>query len=149
MEESRLPTDLERIERFLSRGPKPMPSPALRQRVLAGFHAAMRKEILDESRSELQHEQKRSTWQLGAAIAASLLIGAGLTAGIIRLAVSAMPQHDANYTVGEVADRLQRISPQTSREGALRQAAWRQIGVQAGCEANLGSKILDDKSNDH
>ena len=123
MEDLQLPPELERLEHLLMCGPCPEPSAALRRRILSSVG------------SELRSKQVLPRWRLAATFAAVLLVGLSLSFGILQATIFAMQPHP---TLCEVAKRLQRLSPGLSREESLRQAALRQIGVEAACPMLLG-----------
>lgn len=125
MESAPLSLELERVERLLTRGPRPVPSAALRQRVLSGV------------RSELRSNRILPRWRFAAAFAASVLLALSLLLGVLQANVFAK-QHESPPSLHEIAWRLQQLSPDLSREESLRQAVLRQIGADVGCQTPLG-----------
>lgn len=126
MQNLQLPPELKRLERFLTRGPRPVPSAALRQRVFSNV------------RSELRSKRISSRWRFGVALAASLLVWLGLSLGAMQATVFALQHHEVSPSVFEVARRLQQLSPNLSREESLRQAVLRNIGAEVNCTTPLG-----------
>jgi hypothetical protein len=129
MNHLQLPPELERVERFLTCGPRPEPSAALRRRVLS------------DVRSELRSERVLPRWRLAAAfatLAATLLVAISLLLGVLQATSFALQQRESSPSVYEVARRLQVLSPTLSREESLRQAALRQIGADGSCQTPLG-----------
>jgi hypothetical protein len=124
MEDSPLPPELERMEWILTRGPRPVPSAALRRRVLGSI------------RSELHRERLRSKWRLAAAFAATLLLGLSLSLGAVQATSFALQQPEAPPSVAEIARRLQQLSPQLSHEESLRQAMLRGISPETSWPTN-------------
>ena len=126
MEDLQLPPELERVERLLACGPRPEPSAALRRRVLGGV------------RSELRSGPFYPRGGLPAAFAATLLVGLGLSLGVLQATGFALQQRESPPSVYEVARRLQQLSPGLSREESLRQAAIRHIGAEVSRQTPLG-----------
>lgn len=124
MEYSRWTPELERLERLLASGPRPEPSAELRRRVLKSV------------RSELHGECISSKWQSAAAFAATLLVGLGLSLGVLQATSFALQQREPP-SVFEVARRLQVLAPGLSREDSLRQAALRHIGAEVSGRTTL------------
>jgi hypothetical protein len=147
MENSRLAPELERVERLLACGPRAAPSPALRRRVLDSAQAELRQRMLNQLRTALRREEKRSVRRFVAACAATLLIGAGFVFGVAhggRFTADA-----SSPTVYDIARQLQQFSPEVSRKDLLVQAALRHIGSDASCDEILNNFFADKKSHDH
>lgn len=125
MESYPLPPEFEGLERLLACGPRPEPSAALRPRVLGSV------------RSELHRECGSPKWQFAAAFAAVVLVGLGLSLGVLQATSFALQQRPSAPSVDEVARRLQVLSPGLSREDSLRQAMLRHIGAEASGRTTL------------
>jgi hypothetical protein len=125
MADMRLPREMERVERFLTAGPRPEPSAALRWRVLS------------QVQYELREDRSRSQQRWAVAIAATLLIGVSVSMAAFLRSVAPLRKNEAPPTVDTVAWRLQQVSPNLSREEALRQALLRNV-TQAGCLVPFG-----------
>jgi hypothetical protein len=142
MRESRLPNDLERVERLLMQGPRLDPSVVLRQRVLGQVHVELRKTVpvvaaakavrprmpRNGLRLQLWREQQRSEWRLAVAIAGTLLITVSLSLGVFQATSFALQQHEFTPTLSDIAWQLQQLSPQVSKRDSEYQAKLRQIG---------------------
>jgi hypothetical protein len=126
VESFQLPPELEQLERLLASGPRPEPPAALRRRVLGsvGF--------------ELHRESLSPRWRFAAAFAATLLVGLGLSLGVLQATSFALQPRPSPPSVYEIARRLQELSPALSREESLRQATLRQIAAEAGGRTPLG-----------
>jgi hypothetical protein len=127
MESWEISSELERLERLLASGPRPVPSAALRQRVLG------------DVQGELCGRARLRRWRFAAAFAATVLMALGLSLGVMQASGFALQQDRSPPTLSEIAWRLQQISPGLSREESLRQASLRQIGVEAS-----GATLLSD-----
>jgi hypothetical protein len=115
------------IRRFLPAAEAlPEPSPALRERVLWGV------------RSQLRREQRASRWRSAAALAATLLLGLGLSLAAGHAAARALGRHDSPPPLHEIARRIQQLSPDLSPEESVRQAMLVSIAAEVGGQPNLG-----------
>jgi hypothetical protein len=112
-----LPPELERVERFLARGPRPAPSASLRRR------------ILGDVRSELRRERLSPRWRFAAVFAATVLVELCLSLSIMQAVKYGWRQRETSPAVVDVARQLQQLSPGLSHEESLRQAKLRQSGV--------------------
>lgn len=144
MEDLQLPHELQRLERYLARGPRPAPSAALQRRVLRG----VRSELHNDMRSELRGRRTLPTWRLVTAFAASFLVWLSLSLGVLQATGFALQQRDVSLSVSEVAWRLQQLSPGLSREESLRQATLRQIGAEVSCATPLGDIPTEQECHD-
>jgi hypothetical protein len=146
MMESRLPDELERVERLLLHGPRPEPSAALRRRVLDQVRSELRHtapvaapaktrpapNLLSGLRLQLRRRrQQRSKWQVAAAIAATLLITTSLSLSVLQATSFALQQREFNPTLADIAWQIQQIAPEVSKRDSEYQAKLRQIGSQA------------------
>jgi hypothetical protein len=130
MDELRLPYEVEllerQLERFLSCGPRPEPSVALRRRVLS------------DARSELRRGRFLPQWRFAATFAATVLVVLGLWLGMLQATSFALPSYGGPLPVEEVARRLQVLSPNLSQEDSVLQAKYRQICAEAHHETPAG-----------
>ena len=116
------------MERLLLREPAAEPSAALRRRVLDDVRSELRQCVLDGVRSELRREQERAKWRFAAAFAATLLVGLGLSLGVLQATSFALQQRESTPTLSDIAWQLQQLSPQISATDSRHQAMLRQIG---------------------
>jgi len=138
MENSQQPSELDSLERLLTRGPRPMPSAELRQRVLDGVRSELRRNMFDVIRMELRREHIRSKWRFAAAFAATILVSLTISLGVRHSVRHSLSNNASPPTIDDVAWRLQQISPKLSDEESLLQASLRQIGSDPKSPTTLG-----------
>jgi len=143
MSEIQLPVDLERVERLLLREPPAEPSAALRRRVLDDVRSELRQSVLEGLRAELRREQRRSKWRFAVAVAATLLVGLGLSLSVLQATSFALQQREFPPTLSDIAWQIQQISPQVSKRDSRQQAMLRQIGDDASCGTAV-NKLLSE-----
>jgi hypothetical protein len=136
MEELRLPPELQDLDRFLARGPRPEPSAALRRRVLSRM------------RSELDVGYVFSKWRFAAAFAATVLASLSLSLGVLHAGSLVLQPGGAPPSIDEVASRLQQLAPDLPREDSRVQAKLRHICVEVTREMPLGEILSDQDSHD-
>jgi hypothetical protein len=120
--------ELDPLERLLTRGPRPLPSAGLRQRVLDGIRSELRRNMFNTIRMELRRDRIRSKWRFAAAFSATILVCLGISLGVMRSTRHSPSQQAASPSIDDVAWRLQQISPGLSKKESLLQASLRQIG---------------------
>ena len=128
MEDFGISAELEQVERLLTRGRRPMPSAALRQRVLA------------DVQRELHPRRFRPNRRFAAAFAATLLLGLWLAAA--HATCFALQQRSAVSPIRELAAQIQRLTPDIAPEEAVRRAMLVEIASRVGCRSPL-SDLLD------
>jgi hypothetical protein len=149
MENVQLSPELERIERLLAVGPRPKPSAALRQRVLADVHEIRWQCVLDGLRQQLLREQTRSSWRFAAVCAATFLLALSLSLGVMHETGFTLHPPRSAPTVYDIARQIQQLSPAVTKEDAIRQAMLRHVGAQASGAAPNNAFFAEAKSNDH
>ena len=148
MDNSRLHSELEHVERLLACAPRPEPLTALRRRVLDDVHEELRHCVLHRLRVELLREQKRVSRRFAVACAATLLLAVGLSIGVMHAVGVGLKSPTSAPSVADVAWQLQQISPEMSQKDSLLQATLRQIGPDAACGDLLKNIFPDSKSHD-
>lgn len=129
MRDGRLPRELERLECVLLGGPRPEPSPALRQRVLDGV------------RNELPSKSHLLKWQFALAFAATFLMSVILSAAVVHAAGIVLRQHEACPSIRDAATQLQEFSEELSQEEAIRRVTLLRIAAEVGCRTELSDRL--------
>jgi hypothetical protein len=164
MEDGRQPPELDRLERLLASGPRPEPSPALRERVLNGALCRLRRQ-----------QMLLLAWASAATVAATVLLSVGFSylflaaffgnqaapraesggitpveppaktfvvtsvPGIGLTVVASNPS--VPLSTPELAWRIRLLSPEISPEEATRQAVLLQIGAMTGAQSTLADQL--------
>ena len=129
MDLEQLLPEIEQLEHMLASGPRPEPSPALRQ------------QVLDSVWSELRCEHRMPKWRLAASVAAAVLVSLTLSLAVAQAAGVVLRQHRSLPSVHQVAKRIEKLSPDLSPEESLRQATLLQIAAEVGCRTKLGDRL--------
>lgn len=116
MENEQLPPELEQLERDLADRPRLDPPAELRQRVIGGV------------RAELRRDGPRNGWAFAAAVAAVVLVWLNLSLSATLATDCGPPPHTPAREVGKVAEQIQKLLPELSQREALRQAVLLQAG---------------------
>jgi hypothetical protein len=110
-----LPEDLKAIERDLAARPRPAPSEALRQRILA----AARRDLSSPAAPE---QRRLGTWEFALAAAAVALLVTNLAMSAANdMTWSRRPALDRN-AVAAAAEEISRLAPQLAPQEARREA---------------------------
>src|SRR3974377_1607886 len=99
MEDQPLPYEMERVERLLSRDPRPVPSAAMRRRVLGGVQ------------SQLRRDRMLPKFRFALAFVGRFFLAMNLLLGVLGSNSFALQPSEPNPSVSEVARRLQELSP--------------------------------------
>lgn len=117
------------MERLLTRGRRPMPSAALRRRVLG------------DMRSELHGWRSRPNWRSAVAFAATFLLGVSLWLAAAHATCFALQGRSVSSPIREIAVQIRRLTPDIAPEEAVRRAMLVEIASQVGCRTPLGDQL--------
>ena len=116
MEEYELPPELEQLQQDLAACWRPGPPADLRQRVIGGI------------RAELRRDRSRARWAFAAAMAAAALVWINLSLSATRATDYHLQFGSKRPPVEAAAEQIQQLLPEIPRREALRQAALLQAG---------------------
>ena len=116
MENHDLPPDLQELERDLAGRPRPVPPAALRQRVIGGV------------RAELRRNGSRNGWTFAAGLAAAVVVWVNLSLSATLATGFGSKRGGTGPPVEKVAEQIQQLLPELSDEEARRQAVLLQAG---------------------
>jgi len=122
MEDYPLPPELEQLERHLAARERSQPPRALKQQVLHGM------------RADLRRLQARSRWTFAAAMAATVLVWLNLSLCASQATDYGLELDGRHQSLGNDAEQIQQLFPDLPPREAMRQAILLRAGAGVvGC----------------
>jgi len=123
MENSRLPPELERLERDLAERPSPAPSSELRDRVMRSVEAE-----LEPDQTGSANGRSNGWWAFAVAMAATVLVWLNLSLSAAHATSYSLHLAAGPQAVDLAARQIHDLLPELSRRDARRYAAVLQAG---------------------